>query len=410
MPQPTALIQLISEQPMPNLLPLLALRPARVVHLCTPRTALRSAQIAEGARHAGVTFDLESVQLTPMPDIQETGGAVRTAVAELRAAGLNPILNFTGGTKLMSIGAFACALREKVASLYVDTDDGLFLDGHTGPDLRVYFGDDLTFTPVARRLAVNAVVVAHGRERVTGGRDWRPFTAAARHLLTHSSEEQAMQGAIYGEAGLLPAAKEPRTPAAWLSLLDRPLALPGSVAGLVRTSGLLDFSTDTPRLPQSTRAELEALSRERVSDFRARYFAAVRPLQQAVAFFGGSWWEVCVAEAAARSGFLRDVRWSPDVGERAGFSAEEDVLALDGVRLVVISCKRGGPGRQRLVAHLAELTGHTEQIGGRFVRRFLAVARPPAGREWDALRARANEAGVRLLTPANLESSSAFAP
>ena len=38
MPPPIALIQLISEQTMQNLMPLLALKPAKVFRLTTPKT------------------------------------------------------------------------------------------------------------------------------------------------------------------------------------------------------------------------------------------------------------------------------------------------------------------------------------------------------------------------------------
>jgi len=54
MTHPLTLIRLISEQTMQNLVPLLVLKPARVVHLATPKTSTRSAQIVEGARQAQV--------------------------------------------------------------------------------------------------------------------------------------------------------------------------------------------------------------------------------------------------------------------------------------------------------------------------------------------------------------------
>ena len=75
MPTPLTLIQLISEQTMQNLVPLLALKPARVVHLATPKTAARSAQIVEAARQAQVTTDLESIRQSEMPSIPETSRA-----------------------------------------------------------------------------------------------------------------------------------------------------------------------------------------------------------------------------------------------------------------------------------------------------------------------------------------------
>lgn len=44
-----ALIHLIREQTMQHLVPVLALKPASVFHLATPKTAARSANIVEAA-------------------------------------------------------------------------------------------------------------------------------------------------------------------------------------------------------------------------------------------------------------------------------------------------------------------------------------------------------------------------
>lgn len=163
------LIQLISEQTMQNLVPLLALRPAHVVHLATPKTAARSAQIVEAARQAQVVTELESVRLSEMPSIPEVSRAVLRAVEAARSVQQTPVINFTGGTKLMSIGAYEAAMREQVTSLYVDTDHQQFLDGHSGPKLNTVLGDDFSFTPFQKSLTVNAIAVANGRQRVTGG-------------------------------------------------------------------------------------------------------------------------------------------------------------------------------------------------------------------------------------------------
>jgi hypothetical protein len=52
MSAPLALIQLISEQTMQNLVPVFALKSVKVFHLATPKTAARSTSIVEAARQA----------------------------------------------------------------------------------------------------------------------------------------------------------------------------------------------------------------------------------------------------------------------------------------------------------------------------------------------------------------------
>jgi len=107
MNQPIALIQLISEETMQNLLPVLALRPGRLLHLVTPKVKGRSGPIAVAARHSQIHVDPEPIHLPEMPTIRETFAATRSAMRRVSEAGALPIVNFTAGTKLMSIGAFS---------------------------------------------------------------------------------------------------------------------------------------------------------------------------------------------------------------------------------------------------------------------------------------------------------------
>lgn len=409
MPTPLTLIQLISEQTMQNLVPLLALKPARVVHLATPRTAGRSAQIVEAARQAQVITEMESIRLSDMPSIPETSQAVLRVVEAARERQQTPVINFTGGTKLMSIGAYEAAMREQVTSLYVDTDHQHFLDGHSGPKLNSVLGDDFSFTPFQKALTVNAIAVANGRQRVTGGRDWQPFLPLASHFLRSGTDEFAAWQAVHGPDGLCPRGREPRRAGDWLPLLDRPFPLPPRVGELALAAGLLRADGARLLLPDDTRAKLEELARAGRPAL-PDYFAAVRPLQFALAFLSGGWWEVAVADAAHRSGQFRDLRWSVNVGERqGGFDPEEDIVGVDGVQIAYISCKRGGQ-KSRLVPLLDELDNRARAIGGHFTRRFLAVYQPPFGQNAANLQKRARELnGIQILTPRDLKSPDTFA-
>ncbi len=109
----------------------------------------------------------------------------------------------------------------------------------------------------------------------------------------------------------------------------------------------------------------------------------------------------------AHAGF-RDLRWSVDTGPKApGGSIEEDLVAVDGIQLVHISCKRGGH-RAGLFRALDEEAATAARLGGRFTRKFLAVNLPIQGRIGSFLRQRAQELRVRILAPTDLSSSEAF--
>ncbi len=394
---------------MQNLLPLLALKPAKVFHLATPRTAARSAYILEAARQASVETTREDVRLTEMPSIPETSRAVIRAMQEAKADALAPVVNFTGGTKLMSIGAYEAALREESVSLYVDTDHRQFIDGHTGPKLNSVLGDDFSFTPHQKALTVNPIAAANGRQRVTGGRDWKPYLRLARHLLEHQHHEEEAWCATHGSKGLCPNGREPRRADDWLPLFDKPWLLPPRVGELALEAGLARAHGAALYLPATTRPDLEELAQTERPEPQ-EYFDAVRPLQFALAFLSGGWWEVAVVDAASRSGQFRDLRWSVNIGERrGGFDLEEDIVGVDGVQIAYFCCKRGGL-KARLVPLLDELDNRARTIGGRFTRRFLAVYQTPTAQNAASLQRRANELnGIEIVTPSDLEALEVFA-
>ena len=169
------LIQLVSEETMQNLLPILALKPNSVVHISTTKTFRRSAWIVEGARQSNVTVIKKDVQLAEMPGIKNSFDAVNCAIREASALDQTSIVNFTGGTKLMSVGAYQAAMSNKADSIYVDTEHLQFIDGGTSSGLPEILKGDFSFNSLSRSLRVNSIAVANGSQRVTGGKDWRPY-------------------------------------------------------------------------------------------------------------------------------------------------------------------------------------------------------------------------------------------
>jgi hypothetical protein len=270
-----ALLQLVSEQTLPNILPALALEPAEIVLLHTPRTQRHANQIRGALQKAGLPLHTRLIALSGVPDIRETGAAVKQAAAALPAH-LTPVVNFTGGTKLMSIGAFVAAYTAQTPSLYVDTANLAFTDGGTG---------------------------------------------------------------------------------------DLPLVLRDN-------------------------------------------HAALAPLQTALNFFGGGWWELAVFDAAQRSGKFRDLRWSVTITV-AGQTYEKDLIALHGLNLALFSCKRGG-GKNRLVAALDELDANARQIGGTHARRYFCVAAAISKPQIAPLQERARQTGTQIIGPAQSLNPNSF--
>jgi hypothetical protein len=400
--QPLTLIQLISEQTIQNLLPILRLKPKKLIHLVTPKTAARSAILKAAAKAAGLDPELEVIQLSTMPGIPECFNAVADALAKNKTDG-QCVVNFTGGTKLMSIGAFAAAQTQKVPSLYVDTMDTCFVDGATSSEMNTLLAGDWSFTPIRNQLRVDVLGIANGVSRITSGKPWHAMLPLAEHLFHEIADEEATHASLHGPAGLFPKGLEPRTPKDWLPLFDKVIPLPATVARLAIEAGLVrpgPSATDV-FLPDTSRAELDYLASHQVADFNARYFAVVASLQHCAAFLTGAWWEVIVCDAAQKSGLFRDLRWSANVGDRNGPDTEEDILGVDGVELLYINCKRGG-SKARLLPLLEEVRARASTIGGSFNRRFLAVLQPPQGKVAANLQQQAAKLGIRLITGDNV--------
>ena len=386
-----ALIQLISEESMQNLLPVLALRPARLLHLVTPKVRDRSGPIAVAARLSQIKVDPEPIHLPEMPSIRETFAAARNAIREVRATGGLPVVNFTGGTKLMSIGAFSAALQEKVPSLYVDTEHGRFLDGTTGDGLVSVLGEDQTFQTLQSTLRVHSVALANGCPSASKGKDWSKYLPLTDRFLAHPDEERHCHEIFHGPTGLCPKGREPRKKQDWLALARQPLGLSRETGELGVRAGLLE---------ENERGEFTL----------AHPSADPQPVQFAVNFFTGGWWEVAVIRAADDAGLFTDLRWSANFGVQSpNGKLEEDVVGLDGVQIVYCSCKRSAHG-QRPLAHLEEIEARARRIGGKFARKFFAVYLPITDRSLrESLRQRAAALNIRIVGPDELAQPGGFA-
>ena len=391
------LIQLVGEQAMPNLLAAIATRPDRIVHLWTPKTRHSSECLRDACNAAGITARIRFVELSGTPGIEETRAAVSRVAAEESGC----LVNFTGGTKPMSIGAYVAAAAKGLPSLYVDTDSGEFRDGATAggfPDL--FVSRDTSLTTAKAALDVHVIACANGVPFVDEGRDWRTLAPLADLLLRN----EFLETACFRE--ISPACEAIGRTSNWFAKRDvildwfgKPLPpFPAPVLEVAERCGLVESRAGrkywNPDLAADCRTIREGMHPRAITD-------ALNKATDAFDFFHGKWWEVAVAAFLDGRGVYRDLRWSVQTSARDQNQIEEDVLGVEGAGLLYVSCKHGD-FRKSLARTVEEVDASARRLGGTFARKILAVCNPPGARQEQSLRRRCAQLGIELLFRADL--------
>ena len=387
------LIQIISEETMPNLLAAMALKPQKVIHLCTPLMRRASRALHLAYKQSSLSLDFSEVNLSSHPGLGEMNQIVRDVIKE----NSNPILNFTGGTKLMSIGAYAAASMAKIASVYVDTATGEFVNGLSGGDFMSLFPQGSQINSVSRQLTVNGIAVANGVERVSTGKKWTEYVELADLLL----RDLAVECKCHNWADQL-VKKEPRDYSQcqkyFKELYGKLISLPDGVADAAVRSGLFEYCDGGVCFAQSWVKKLLSLDFENRKYPSYVIFEAINAARWPISFFHGNWWEVAVMRYLDESGRFRDLRWSVNAGSRGSDSTdmEEDILGVEGVNLLYVSCKRGGD-KSKLSRVIEDVNSSARRIGGRFAKKILAVFFELKGQQGSRLQNRCGSLGIDLL-------------
>ncbi len=385
------LIQLVSAQATPNLLAAMALQPKKIIHCCTASMMKRSEHLSKAYKSTGVSSEIRVERLSAMPQVVE----LKSLIENLSKEEENLVLNFTGGTKLMSLGAFVGALQKKIPSIYVDTTDGVFVDGGSAPGFTHLFKDgNIALSQVKRQLMVHALAVANGCERVTNGEAWRQYKEIAEALLIDDKLEEK----CHATADKI-LKKEPRNfeqaHSWWENQLAEPLYFSGSVLKLGAQSGLFEERNSKYFLhPSHVKNFLDLSSKPNPRE----YMNAYDDLRFPFTFFQGMWWEIAVMDYFDQKGIYRDLRWSVEVGSRdgSGTNMEEDILGGDDVNLLYVSCKRGG-ARSQLSRTIEDINSSAQRIGGSFSKKVFAVCLPLNGQLKSRVKNRCKDLGIHFL-------------
>ena len=365
------MIQLVGDQTVQNLLPVMALRPSKIIQIRSKdkpasnrfKTAAQNFRIAveELSHEPGfnnyrpIVEDIELISVSPkISDVQEV---VASKLNSESAAGVN----FTGATKLMSIGAHRAAAALQIPSLYCDTQEKRFVDGATFKTSITY----PSFEDTAESLSVPLLMAAHGKRFA----DWQADIPSPE-LLEYGRICYKSRCDHWDECGQF-----------FDSLKTFFFREKGGVPkkGQQLAAILADALPVPARLPQSLRAVIDsALTAEIICRRNDFYYVNAQTnyleVSNVANLLIGTWLELAILDMLATHPHLKKPLWSvrPGNGVQADFG-EMDIVCVDqrSASLRYISCKSFMSGQ--VLEHLEAVGDRAHRMGGSFAGATLAV-------------------------------------
>lgn len=373
------LIHLISQERLQNILPLLALRPDKVIQVKTAHVDFNftADHIEKAANEAGLSAHFESVTLPQnSPNIEEA----RVAIADLLRTDSNATVNFTGSTKMVSIGAYLAARHAGAPTLYCDTREKKFFDGGTGalPEMRA-------FEEVLPQVTVRLLMCAHGKDPnswksepapdnlIEFGKNAYPVWERHSAQLTDWVHQHLRERFKRSER-ILPLG-ELRTK------VQQPLNVPpdGPVREYFRIAvdaGLVASTEDDFKLAVNIAASGDDLKKS---------------CSKILQMLEGSWLELYCLSVLRSSKRYADVYWSlkPEKGSTLDFG-ETDIICVDKTTLglTVISAKNSLPRLEHVEAHARRAT----TIGGSHAAALICATPSPKNQSSKEIDARVQQA------------------
>lgn len=359
------LLHLVSEQTMQNLLPLLALKPKTVVQVRSREDRFhRAAENLKGAvaslRKTPAYRDLNPEFFEIVVDeASPSADRTRRKVGESLSLWPGAVVNVTGGTKPMAIGAYLAADYQREPVLYCDTQARRLLSLNERCPLPKLPG----FDEIAATLTVEAVLAAHGvsPDKLRSVKPTEQQLAFARGVEALRQQNPDLAGRF---AHRLRGQLEPAGKTISKSAVDGVLA-----TGLPGPNNDVEHSY----LNLATKAEW-------LTERDGRWFYRLRgntlcpedrlraALQINKALLGG-WFELHVYEAMRASTRFADLRTEVQSRDRSDQAmGETDIMGIDchQLGLVFVSCKLSDEFLTKPLEHVFATRHRALEFGGTF--------------------------------------------
>lgn len=351
------LLQLLSAQTLQNLLPIIALQPERVVSLASRGGFLNTADAIKKAYNKlrEKHIDLRAVEFLPYEETASpTPGVQEAKLLALKYAEKYPDLyvNFTGATKMMSVGAYLVAKDRGLPTYYCDTQSGWIVAGGTGQEQ-----EKVDIGPIFDLLDVEVILEAYGKSL---GKHWRsqlPTDAEIAFGKTAISLVQSQQPTFYKFIQTIRKSAEPGK--------HLPTAPNPSIEAFLHQGVALGY------LKRGLTGLYELPFKSTYKDEWEKNNHKDHLLKQ----LDGSPFEYYVYDLVNRSNrYTSPLSNVEPVGDPISFG-EVDIICVDkrDKGLACISCKGSNLGAQKL-EHLESFAKRADNLGGSFSKKILCVA------------------------------------
>lgn len=338
------LIAPVGEQPTPNLIPIFAAGPERYTSVQflisdDPKIRLVAKHLREALASDEQTSKVQVPDFLSMDawDLQRARDDCARAIKKYANACVT--LNLTGGTKIMSLGAYQAACATASPMVYVNTEAGELIrfDGHGAPIAMEAF----------------TVKIPIGTQLRAAGREFNGEPQLARNI-PHTRRE-FVKWLVDNYDG------------AYERCLKRIVA---EMRNTHKRPWLEE--TELSFCPQGKGLEgLERLKQINVVTWTPEQRRIQATNESAWGFLNGGWVEAYALIALDESGLFDQVLGNVNI---KGFAGDIDVMVTRNGRLGIVECKTKGPYGEGVTAVIAKIRQYEAIFGGPYARAVFALA------------------------------------
>ena len=315
------LVNLLSEQKIPNLLSILHVKPDRVLALTTPafKQQVKLFEEVTGTPHAMIAFDAYAFA----DDLKSLQRLLAKQEADADIS-----IHFTGGTKIMAMAAVLGAIAESTSRsfrlLYLDTQRTQFEVIRVGPDRAISLPEA---NPVALSIPTAAYLGLHG-ERIVSCCAEPDAAMQARYAAARLLLKEECDGFFNKQKYLFDEKGRKTLPSGEIRFTSRKRRTKEPLG-----SGMLKWDKSGAQIKTPSGIVMEVGG------------------PNAASFFAGGWLEEYCFITLWKSGMFNEVLCNvkldlkPETKERLRredlFKNEIDVVVTRGLRAALIECKAG---------------------------------------------------------------------